>query len=93
MSILASYFPDIPKKDLEEIENLYNHPDRAYHNIQHIRFCLAQLLSLDIDLTEEEKSQLGLAILFHDVIYLPKQEDLENIRASCKFAEKKLKEW
>lgn len=56
----------------ENIIERYNEPHRFYHNLDHIRFMIAEANRKRI-LTNE----LFLAIIFHDIIYDPKSNDNE----------------
>lgn len=60
---------------LNELRTIYEHPSRAYHNLEHIYGMLEKL-------TESERfaknpHRISLAIWFHDIIYDPKRNDNE----------------
>ena len=77
---------DIPWKKI--IEN-YCQEKRFYHNLTHITRCLKILDKLK-GLEETTKKSIELALLFHDVIYIPEQPDSENVEQSCEFAKEVL---
>lgn len=59
----------------DELRSVYEHPSRAYHNLEHIN-------NMKRWLTESEQfaknpHRIILAIWFHDVIYDPKRSDNE----------------
>lgn len=53
----------------------YSETGRAYHNMNHVRECLAELTELTV--SAEARLQIELAIWFHDVIYNPLSKDNE----------------
>ena len=66
----------IPMESVEliwtNISNLYNDPARAYHNMSHIRALLA--LATNYKDKIQNLTAVGLAIMFHDIIYDPKSK-------------------
>ena len=64
----------------------YNEPHRKYHNLSHIDFCLAELSKMQVD--DPSRSQIELALWFHDIIYDPHAKDNERKSAAVfrKFA-------
>lgn len=64
----------------ERMWGLYNEPHRAYHNLAHIEFCLAEL---DRNRSAAKNPLVvEAAIWFHDVIYDTKRKDNEELSAS-----------
>lgn len=59
----------------EALQASYAEPQRAYHNSEHIRFCLQQLDEVRTQLTEPWLVEL--ALWFHDAIYDPQATDNE----------------
>lgn len=60
------------------LESMYS--DRVYHNLSHICY-MFELASMNyIDLDREE----SLAIVFHDIVYLPAAPDVDNVEASIR---------
>lgn len=58
----------------------YNAPGRHYHNLAHIRDCLAKLAHVD-GLSDAERDILSEAIWWHDVVYDPTRADNEELSA------------
>ncbi|HEY3324888.1 MAG TPA: N-methyl-D-aspartate receptor NMDAR2C subunit [Planctomycetota bacterium] len=59
----------------DDLRQRYSEAQRAYHNLQHIEFCLEEF-----DLVRSlcaEPEQVEAAIWFHDAIYDPKEKDNE----------------
>lgn len=81
-------FPQAHRKSVkalfETIECAYSQNGRHYHTLSHINECLKHLDSVDIF----EKRNVEIALWFHDVVYIPLQN--ENEQASAFFAESKL---
>lgn len=70
-----------------QIVDAYSDKRRSYHNLKHILSCLNEF-----DQVKEKiinKKEVELAILFHDIIYDPKESD--NEEKSAKFAVSVLK--
>jgi predicted metal-dependent HD superfamily phosphohydrolase len=68
------YF-DISHSALKLLVPLYNSPQRHYHNLAHIHFCLSKLdeykSNSDEKLTLRDESAAIHAIWFHDAVYSP----------------------
>ena len=64
----------------------YATPPRAYHNLDHIRHCLAEFANVR-DLAQEPDA-LEAAIWYHDAVYNPRQHD--NEARSAEFAVREL---
>lgn len=60
---------------LDELRIIYEHPSRAYHNLEHIYSMLENLT--ESERFAENPHRIILAIWFHDVIYDPKRNDNE----------------
>jgi len=58
---------------IKDVIREYNKPGRHYHNFDHILFMYLEAEQRSISLTDEQ----FLAIMFHDVIYVPGKEDNE----------------
>jgi predicted metal-dependent HD superfamily phosphohydrolase len=53
---------------------MYNSPQRHYHDLNHIQFCLSKLSEYEtynINLTNDDIGELLYTIWFHDAIYSP----------------------
>ncbi len=72
-------FGKLPTADSiwDKIESAYSEEHRAYHTLKHLEHCFNELDALKKELFEEERQIIELAIWFHDIIYLPKQDDNE----------------
>ncbi len=75
-----------PEKSWAQLSDLYNSPDRHYHNLNHILFCL-KLLELAANNQPKGKDSrlitaVELAIWFHDAIYDPHAADNEQQSAN-----------
>ncbi|NUM34189.1 MAG: dephospho-CoA kinase [Candidatus Brocadiae bacterium] len=68
---------------LSEIEEIYSAKMRFYHTLQHIKEML--LLYLRIKHLLTNPMEVYLAIVFHDIVYIP--QSLENEKASAVFAQ------
>lgn len=58
----------------------YYEPHRFYHGMGHIEYMIDQYTKLYLDssyYTEEEREDIFLAVIFHDIIYDPKANDNE----------------
>lgn len=57
----------------------YSESQRHYHTLTHLGRVLsvAEKLTVGLDLSEEDRVRLDLAILFHDVVYEPSAHDNE----------------
>jgi predicted metal-dependent HD superfamily phosphohydrolase len=66
------YF-NLPTSALNLLIPLYNSPQRHYHNLAHIHYCLAKLdeCRKHIPLNSTQLGVLTLAIWFHDAVYSP----------------------
>jgi predicted metal-dependent HD superfamily phosphohydrolase len=65
---------------LNELLRAYSEPNRQYHTIDHIASLLRQLEKHGLLIVDRET--VTLAILFHDVVYDPVQEDNEERSAA-----------
>jgi predicted metal-dependent HD superfamily phosphohydrolase len=77
----------LSNKWFEKVEELYNEPHRAYHNMSHVRDVLASLdLVLETHPTPPVQQKhiaiTTLAAFFHDVIYNPKSSTNEKDSAN-----------
>lgn len=70
------YF-NIKKSAFDFIEKYYIEPHRFYHNKKHIEFMINKLSKVNI--SHNDKIAIYIAILFHDVIYNPKDRDENNV--------------
>lgn len=66
------YF-DIPQSAINLLVPLYNSPQRHYHNLGHIHYCLAKLdeSRKGLYLNASRATIVALAIWFHDAVYSP----------------------
>jgi predicted metal-dependent HD superfamily phosphohydrolase len=72
----------LSKKWFKKVEQLYNKPHRAYHNMSHVQYVIASLdLVLEAHLKPsvqpKETAITTIAAFFHDVIYNPKSSTNE----------------
>lgn len=67
-----------------ELINLYVSENRNYHNEIHIDYMLSKLEAFKNTVSEKEYNLLELAILFHDVVYIP--GSAYNEKASAAYA-------
>ncbi|KAL3827067.1 hypothetical protein ACHAXA_007574 [Cyclostephanos tholiformis] len=77
----------LSNKWFEKVEQLYNEPHRAYHNMSHVQDLLASLdlvLETHIEPSVEPKDTAiaTIAAFFHDVIYNPKSSTNERDSAN-----------
>lgn len=75
---------------LEELIRRYNEPGRFYHNFLHVMSLFRRAKSQGIDLAANTNLHLALAILFHDVVYVPGSPG--NEAASASLAEQRIKD-
>ena len=68
----------------DSLAHHYTHPDRYYHNLEHIYYCMTKLEEV-CDLVENFRN-LELAIFFHDSIYGFWTESGQNEEYSSRFA-------
>ena len=66
--------------DQDALIAAYTAPGRHYHNLAHIKDCLAALARVD-GLSEAEYDTLSEAIWWHDVVYDPTRPDNEELSA------------
>ena len=59
----------------QKIQQHYSNPPRAYHNLNHIEACLVEYEKVKLKL--HDPASVFLAIVFHDIIYDPKNKDNE----------------
>ena len=59
-------------KHIQNLFSLYNQPDRHYHNFSHIVH-MFEVLNIHTKIT----AQLYIAVLYHDAVYDPKNDDNE----------------
>ena len=67
------------KADLNMILNIWNEPNRHWHNQDHLLDLLEQI-NLDFDsglISLTEKKKLQMVALFHDIVYDPSRTDNE----------------
>lgn len=84
--------PIFYKKDFfNDIFSKYNESYRNYHNLIHIAHCLQELDSIEDKLKKEEKQNIYLSILFHDIEY--KINDNDNELLSAKYFDKIAKKY
>jgi len=60
-----------------DILSYYNKKDRYYHNFDHIVYLFYILSDFLKNLSPKENLELSLSIIFHDIIYNPKESDNE----------------
>lgn len=60
---------------LDELKAIYEHPYRAYHNLDHIHNMLERLT--ESERFAEHPHRIVLAIWFHDIVYDPTRSDNE----------------
>lgn len=80
--------------DLElraNLVTLYNEPHRHYHNFSHILHCMREYHAMqevdDDDIPKDiEWMELEFAIWFHDAVYDPQAEPLQNEKESSEMA-------
>lgn len=63
------------KTDIKMILDMWNEPNRYFHNLDHLNDILDQIEESRYN--EETKDKLRLVALFHDIIYDPKRNDNE----------------
>ena len=63
------------------IETLYGHPVRAYHNLDHVRACLAVFDS--VRMLAEDRDAVEFALWLHDCVYDPERPDNESRSADA----------
>ena len=68
----------------ETLKNYYHQFNRHYHNLDHLSVCLREFREIEKYL--QNPYAVLVALLFHDIIYDPDAEPLENERASCEMA-------
>ena len=68
-------FADCLAKSRAELERAYTSPNRHYHNLEHIRQCLALFEQVRNQFTDAQAVEL--AIWFHDSVYDPTRSDNE----------------
>ena len=71
-------------KLFDSLVHHYIHPERHYHNLEHIQYCMTKLEEV-CGLVEKFRN-LELAIFFHDVIYGCWTEFSQNEEYSARFA-------
>lgn len=59
----------------EDLREAYNMPPRAYHNLDHINYCLDALDKVYVYC--DAPAEIAMALWFHDVIYHPLSETNE----------------
>ncbi len=59
----------------EQLVQVYNHPERSYHNTEHVLACLRELET--VVPKPAEKSLIEWAIWFHDAVYDARRDDNE----------------
>lgn len=63
----------------DNLYQLYNAPERYYHNTSHIKKCLVELDACAHLVTD--KNALELALFYHDAIYMPGSDSNEELSA------------
>ena len=66
------------------LTTLYNEPQRHYHNLSHIQYCLAQYEEYCIDTKTKENQIVINAIWWHDAVYNPYSKNNEKNRIIIK---------
>lgn len=74
-TLMQQFNLNVNELTYKSIINKYNENNLAYHNIEHIEYCLNQLDSISIKI--ESKKEIELAIWFHDIVYNPYGKDNE----------------
>lgn len=85
-SQLLKIFGPEADSDYQDFINRYSESHRFYHTLQHIEDCLKKFEQIEEKLTDREA--VLTALLFHDIIYNPRQKD--NEEKSADYAEKLL---
>lgn len=67
----------IPAPLWQELRAAYSAPGRHYHDARHLDEVLARFAEVDRDVGWQAPSEVLLALLFHDVVYLPGRHDNE----------------
>ena len=71
--------PDEANIMYENINVNYNEPFRAYHNLDHVNYCLDKLIEFRTNNpTGFDYCSLAIAIAFHDVVYKSKDKSYSN---------------
>lgn len=72
---------DVADRRWKEIEKSYSSPMRRYHNLQHIQ----NMISLLDEVPAEADSVMGLAIIYHDLVYntLRKNNEERSANIAC----------
>ena len=67
-----------------EVELQYTSPDRNYHDLRHIHRMLDELdrWREELDISNSQLIALELAVVYHDVIYVPGRKDNEILSAA-----------
>jgi predicted metal-dependent HD superfamily phosphohydrolase len=69
------------KGSIEDLYNRWNEPHRYYHNLKHLENIIDQI-NMDRDkLSDLEYDILIISAIYHDIVYLPREDSL-NIKES-----------
>jgi predicted metal-dependent HD superfamily phosphohydrolase len=81
----------LPEPLLQEVLAAYGEPQRAYHGVSHLVDVLARFTALAREGAWVHPREVYLALLFHDVVYVPGASD--NEEASAELALRALARW
>ena len=69
--------PTSTKQTFNQIVESYSNPNRFYHNLEHIKYVLEVIESLEIQTKYLETTTVQFAAWFHDIVYDTKAKDNE----------------
>lgn len=83
------YECQVSKINADDIINRWNEPWRSYHGISHLFKSLSLLETNYSNISQNDLFALRVAIIFHDVVYLPYRDDneIESCRLMYKYCE------